>query len=254
MSVFKDKIYDDMDDLSKLCEPTISPLNDFLNKIPDKTVLSGDDMVSIIKKSMWFWASSANNAASYNMDINNLFSSFLSRNKLKEKYHELTYNQRDMIEKCFSLKIKSHDDKQIVLDLEKPDQNFSIEIIKIKKSFDEKETENDLKQAAQSIIYRVSSRSCDLRRLNEMLELLGLDDARKHRSKRYKAEILYDFLLKTIKENTWNIKDAALFIKVYEWILDYVINGRLISLTNFCKFKIMTHDNKPIYSMEEEKE
>ncbi len=53
------------------------------------------------------------------------------------------------------------------------------------------------------------------------------------------------------KTNEWKIKDTELANKVGFWIKDYIVDGNLAAYSNFCRLKVMTHKDQPIYSMEE---
>ena len=55
-----------------------------------------------------------------------------------------------------------------------------------------------------------------------------------------------------MSKNEWNIRDIGLSNRIAKWIKLYLCDGNLAAYTNFCKLKVMTHDDDPIYSIDEE--
>ena len=93
-----------------------------------------------------------------------------------------------------------------------------------------------------------------LERLNEVLDILGnCQETMSNRSVRKKVIRIKERLSEIFKTNEWRIRDMGLANKVGFWIRGYIMNGNLADLTNFCKLKVMTHNNMPIYSVKEEK-
>jgi hypothetical protein len=240
MSVFADKKYEAMDDLSKLCEPILDPLNDILNLLPDKYDIPTKYIL--------------NNALMghepHNINIDEIFNSMCDKYNIKLNRWE----EKDKIRKCFDLDVEIDENTGGVLNLEeKTLTGVKISIVKIKLVFEEKEVEAEIGAGAIQHLRDVHWRDVESVRMNEILELMGLTDIRRMRSVRQKLSGLREEMRAIMKDNKWHIKDIALSNKIGLWIKLYLEDGNLAALTNFCKIKVMTHEDKPIYSIEEEK-
>jgi hypothetical protein len=89
--------------------------------------------------------------------------------------------------------------------------------------------------------------------MNEILELIGGCEAHlKNRSSRKKMFAIFQRMRSIFQNNEWRIRDTELANKACTWIHSYITDGNLAAFTNFCKLKVMTHNNMPIYSVEEE--
>jgi hypothetical protein len=91
-------------------------------------------------------------------------------------------------------------------------------------------------------------------RANEVMEILGkCEDGLRSRSEKRKKISIRTRLTSIFKTNEWKIKDTELANKVGFWIKSYINEGNIASFSNFCRLKVMTHKEQPIYSMEEVK-
>jgi hypothetical protein len=55
-----------------------------------------------------------------------------------------------------------------------------------------------------------------------------------------------------IKSKKIDIRDVSLVEKLGKWIELYCVDGNLPALANIAKIKIMSHQNRPIYSIQEQ--
>ena len=238
MGVFDDKTYEDMDFVSQLCEPVFNPLDEKLAQLPDEFIINDDNVFDFVEGGY---------RGLRTIDFDLIF------NKLTESI-TIDYGSKSELKSCFDIEIQVDDDA--VLDVEeRTSKGIFIRVFKIKERFDEKETLSKLgREGLSKLNHAVYCwHQMDKGRVNEMLELLGLDEARRFRSVRKKIGSLYNELKKIMEENRWNLRDIELSNKVCKWIYLYMRDNNGAALVNFCKLKAMTHQtDAPIYSIEEE--
>lgn len=239
MNIFKDKVYEEMDWLEKACVPTVCELNDVLSIMPNCIYLTYEDMV---KYGLRYGPSS--------IEVRDILGN--KNFDGKEEYAKLRYHYRDKINKCFNLVVEG----DLVLNLEHETlTGGEIKLVKIKELFNDKEIDSLIgKEGLSDNIYNLRHRDVCKDRLNEMLELLGLYEARRNRSTKQKVYALVERMKEIMNSNEWDIRDVNLSNRVSLWVKKYLVDGNLAAYTNFCKLKVMTHDEQPIYSVEGEEE
>ncbi len=232
--IFKDKVYQDMEWLEKVCEPIVCDLNDILNKLPDSIEITYD---MIVKDSLTY-------VPSYlSADI------FIETHSLLKT---LDWTDKKKIVDCFSVVIEG----EPILDMEaKTLTGGNIKLVKTKEKFEEKEIQSLIGvKGVGAYLNGISHKKVSTDRLNEILELLGEDKARRSRSPREKMFALRVRFMEIMENNEWNIRDVALSNRVSLWVRMYLLEGNLAGYMNFCKLKVMTHEDAPIYSVEGEEE
>ncbi len=234
MSIFEDKVYQDMDWLSKVCEPIICNLNDVLNKLPNKIELTYDVFVKHVVKSY---------GPPSQLNIDNFMLTLI---------HELEWEDQRRILKCFLMQIEGDP----ILNLnDKTLTGGTVSIIKIKDKFEEKEIQELVGiQGLDKHLRHINHKGVPIERINNIVELLGLSEARRSRSPSSKITAIIREMENIMRENRWDIKDIALSNRVSLWLKRYIKDGNLAGYTNFCKLKVMTHNDAPIYSIEGEEE
>lgn len=234
MSIFEDKEYAKMDWLTQAVEPIISSLNDKLIALPSEFVLTYNDVVRLA------------------------FSG----------YNDLRINEADLVAHCFRKNNLNTKDlpKEITevykLQLEGIPivdmtgnglSGGTIRIVKTKDHFEEKDLLKMMGREGFAKLHTMDTRNMDVARPNEILELLGgMENALKSKSVGSKCQAIAAEYDKIMQENRWNIRNVDLSNRIGEWIRLYLMHGNLAALTNFCKFKVMTHNNQAIYSIQEE--
>lgn len=235
MSIFEDKQYEEMDWLTKAIEPTISSMNDKLHSLPEVMEFTPLDLLNIIQTSGYL-----------DLDMHSFFGILL----LKHNIH-LTrwYSDYSMLMKCFEMRISS----DIIINFETNEvSGGNISLHKIKTIFEEVELVPLLGRKGIDSLRSLDSKNVPIDRANEIAELLGANEATSKRSSNQKIQIIINSLSDHLANNKWNIKNIDLGDKVCLWVRSYLEKGNLAALTNFCKFKVMTHSGDPIYSIEEE--
>lgn len=233
MGVFDDKKFENLDWISQATEPIDSQLNEILSLIPDEIIIDFDMYTKII-------------GDSYSMDLD--LSRIISYS-INEFYGKsLGWEQRSALQPCFEIQM----DNEVFLDFEKRVITGMIKFVKIQSTMDEKVLEGMLgKEGIMAISYMYFN-GPGIGRANEVMEILGkCDSGLRTRSERRKRATIKTRLVELFKNNEWKIKDTELANKVGYWIKDYVVDGNLAAFSNFCRLKVMTHKDQPIYSMEE---
>jgi hypothetical protein len=234
MGVFDDKKFENLDWISQATEPIDSELNEILASIPDEVVIDFK-----MYKSM---------ASNHSLDLS--IDSIVTYCISKFSGKAIHWNQRQVITECFQLQM----DESVILDFEKRQIIGDIKIVKIQTTMDEKVLEGLLGREGIEFASYMNIPRDGMTRANDVMELLGkCEQGLKSRSERKKKIAIKNRLTTIFKTNEWKIKDTELANKVGKWIKDYVVDGNLASWSNFCRLKVMTHKDQPIYSMEEAK-
>lgn len=234
MGVFADKKFEELDWISQATEPIESHLNLVLEAMPDELIVD----FPLFKKL-----------------VNNNYDLSISTDKIVQYFHTkagneaLSYAEMNAVARCFGIFVEDNS----TIDFENEKIYGEIKFVKLTATLGE----DTLKQMLGKIgIDKISSmwvpREGGLGRANEIMEFLGkCEDGLRSKSDRKKIQAIRVRLTEIFKTNEWNIKDTQLANKVGEWIYNYVVDGDLSALSNFCRLKVMTHLGQPIYSMEE---
>lgn len=230
INLFEDKVYDGLDWLEMAVEPYICPLNDILSHLPDSISLSLEDLIELELFS---------DSASASQDNVVKFA-------LKKEGFFLEESKIKMIENFMEIQFPSGD---CFVDLENMTMRGEVLLVKKVNILEDEDIKTWLNERVQLILrYRNKP---DIPRMSEIQDLLGCRDATKSVKNKYKAisKKMEDVVLK----DEWRVRDTQLMESVARWIVDYIDNGNLASLSNFTRLKCMVHKNAPIYSMEETK-
>lgn len=236
MSIFQDKKYESLDWLSQAMQPIESPMNATLAALPDEIIIDYDYIVKNI---------------SYNHRItsDNVITSYMSKLGSTEK---LSWEERMMVRECFKIEMPDN----VVVDFENKTVSDIIKVVKKTFTFEDADLQKTLGHKGLSDLRYTSctsSSGSSISRLNEIIQLVSSnEEILKNRSFRKKIRFLYDTMRQIFSSNEWNIRDTDLADKVCMWAREYIEQGTLSCLTNFCKVKIMTHNGAPIYSIVEE--
>lgn len=233
MGVFDDKKFEELDWISQATEPIDSQLNDVLAKLPDELTID----FNLFKEML------ASNH-SLNLSIGTVLSFVAAKHNVY-----LPWRQQGILRPLFKLEIIGHD---VNIDFEKETITGEIRLVKLASTMDEKVLESVLGTEGIDAVSSMSMYPDSLSRANDILELLGkANEGLRTKSTHKKRVFLTRRLKELFKTNEWKIKDTELANKVGFWIKNYVAEGDAAAYANFCRLKVMTHKDQPIYSMEE---
>lgn len=240
MGTLRDEAYEKLDYLSKLTEVVVSPQNDVLAKIPDRTQLTFDQ-INNIKQSYW------SNHEQFELSIYTLFYSLLERKD---------YEYVNELEPCFSFEFS--DDFEI--DFANSTMTGTVHLVKNIQQVDEKKIlETSVQRAGYLLSHfrwpnkRLKDKVCTV--LNTLEPGRGTEWAKKLQGRvSWAAQRTIQFTLnEIILENKWRVRDASTIVKMGEWINSYLSDETDTStgLVNLIKLKIMIDKDLPVYSVDE---
>ena len=236
MSVFADKKFEELDWISQATEPIESKLNQCLAVIPDEI---------IVDFKMF------NNYSSYGKEIT-LKSIITNIEAYRALNMHLSYDeQRDLLQ-CFKLEA---DSDNLIIDFEREViEGGTLKIIKVESTMDESVLKKSMGLDGISSVRYGNLRDYSGSRVNEIMDLLGkCENGLRTGSIRKKVHFLSTRMYDLFKNDEWKIRDTELANKVGFWVRAYIEHGDMSALSNFCRLKVMTHKEQPIYSMEEVK-
>lgn len=237
MGVFDDKKFENLDWMSQMTETIESEVNSLLAKMPDRIKLDIDSVLSFM---------------SSGYSSMRLSSDSVARHVLKciPDRPKMSWEEEKTVQNCFELEISD----EFTLDLETRTMTGEIHLVKVITTLDDELLQKHMGQEGIQQLSRVRhSDNFSMGRANEIIELLGgSQEALRGRSARRKIEAIRQKLMRIFSNNEWRIRDTTLANKVGKWVAEYIENGNLAAFSNFCKLKVMTHQNMPIYSIEEQ--
>ena len=232
--MFKDKVYEDMDDISKLIEPYQYSVNDDLSQFPD-----------VIEVDTSF------------IDCRYISTRSLISLKARELGLKALIDNIYEVEKSNFFKFEMFDEfneptRSIKFDFNTGEIKGKILLVKNKIAFEDKDVHTICEEGAVTFLMSTTWRATDSNRMNEIADLLGIDGVLKEKSKRSKLYALTSGIRSLVREKKIDIRDAGLAKRFGRWLVLYINDGNLPALGNIAKMKIMSHQNKPIYSIQEQ--
>jgi hypothetical protein len=237
--MFKDKVYDDLDDISKLVEPYQYKLNEEIVQFPDEIEVTPEMILKCYDRS-WGWSG---------INTDGIVTSKAEELGLMELRKD--YDTKNTF---FEIQVKDkEDDEEITIDFETGKMSHRIFVVKVKDIYDDADL---AKKARHNIVGTIKNELWNARRvnkprLNELADLYGAEEVKKDRSYKGKVRKFCNHLEGLMDDLKLDIRDIELSKKFGEWIVSYVKDGNLAALNNVTRIKIITHKNRPIYSIEE---
>lgn len=235
MDLFKDKTYEELDDISQLVEPYVLDINEDLSKCDNEIIIDEERLSSIV---MMHGSIALRKLISWHANNNGL--------KILANYCDRDYY---FAENFFELQIQ----EGTTFNASTRTINGSIKLIKKKIAYEDKEIEemmlNEINKSFRS--YPRPSK-ISKPRLNEICDLFNVKEALSSRSADEKLRYLLKRYKDLVQDRSLNIRDYALFQRFLQWNWLYVVNGNLPAMSNITKVKIMMRSELPIYSIKEE--
>lgn len=239
--MFRDKTYEELDDISKLVEPYKCKLNEQLAEFPNEFEIT-EDMIMSAWDDYWGWSS---------ISINKLISDKFKELELEDLTQSHTFFD---VRQFFEIQVKDKaEGDNVMIDVKNNKLSHKLHIVKFKLAYEDTELE---KIGTDAIIQTIknslnSAKVVNKVRLNELADLYGADAVKRNRSFNGKVRFFCKHLISLIEDNKLEIRDIELCKKFGEWIVMYVRDGNLPALNNLTRIKIMMHEDRPIYSIEE---
>jgi hypothetical protein len=227
-----DKQYEEMDWLNKAIEPYTFSLSDTLAKLPSEHVFKYEEILPFIV---------GDRHMRLEYFCNRLFDEASVSKEQRELFGLVGF------ERYFKMVIEPG----TKIDITEKIIIGRISMVKQKESLDDDEIKEMLPWLNSRHELSISISSAKPGNISVLSDLLECKENSRSRAVNKKARILQTHITRLIHENTWNIKNVDLIIKLLKWIKSYAKNGDAYSLANISKLKCMTHKKNPIYSMEE---
>lgn len=240
MGVFDDDKFGKLDWMTQMTETIESHLNTMLAKLPERYEFNYNEVASMAS------------GHSFRLTADGAMRD-LCRTLPSAEYLRPSWEEERLLGSCFKLETSG----DLEVDLVNKTMKGSIALIKHVATLDDDQLLKVMGDRGLSAIKRPPEGDDAKTRMNEVLDVLGGDERIKEvikaKSSRNKFSAIRNRLSNILKTNEWRIRDMELADKIGNWINLYIQRGDLAAFTNLCKIKVMTHNNMPIYSMEEEK-
>jgi hypothetical protein len=236
MGIFEDKKFTELDWMTQITEGIESELNNALAMLPDEVVCD----IDVIKRA------NGTDGGFHSFNVTKVLACFIP----KDLANKLSWEDMVKIRDCFEFEIEPGTS----MDLQTNTMTGSIILLKKTATLDDDALQSIMTQKCLDGVASANWRYGPPARQNEIMDLLGAIDPemRKSRSSRRKFHAIKKRLAVIFDNNEWRVRDTQLAYKIGAWVASYLEDGNLAALTNICKVKIMTHNNMPIYSIEEE--
>jgi hypothetical protein len=233
--MFKDKVYEEMDDISKMIEPYQYSLNEDLSKFPDEVQITAEYLDS-----------------PYGLSVRDVVRSEAQKLGLIE----LINRSYEVSNEFFEFKIVDElgdNVDETSFDIKTGYIRDKVFMFKKKIAYEDSDIEKIVKSSLLASLDSNYSRHSDLNisRINEVADLFNATNVKQNRSVRKKMYSLKLGFSRLVDSKKLDIRDVGLAQRLGKWIILYIKDGNLAALNNVTRLKIMTHQNKPIYSMEE---
>jgi hypothetical protein len=246
MDVFKDEVYEEMDDISKLIEPFEYSINNELAQFPDEFEITADKLNQSLDNGYHEHFMQDN--------LENIVRRVASDMSLNVLSKEIRTNW-GFVREMFEIQARTDEEGRIIYNAVTGEiSGGKLFVVKRKIAVEDREIENKMAEYAYHTLSSAfnSASEVNKKNLNVIAELFGATEARQERSWRKKATKLGSHYRKLVREQKLVVKDFELFKRFINWNILYIKNGNLPAMSNITKLKIMMRSGKPIYSVKEE--
>ena len=245
MDLFKDKTYEQMDEVSQMIEPFEFQLNVQLSEFPDEFALEAECFDTLVNYN-------ARRFGYYNAIYDDL------RKIVERKASELGLTllaetarvNRKFLEQFFDFSVS----EGAWYDAETNQLHGEVLVKKIKIAYDDKDIDQIMREYIVNTFNNAFYTAGDVskERTNEILDLFNIKDGLSDRKALGKIHSLKIHYVQLIDDRALIIKDIELFKRFIDWNVKYIKNGNLPAFSNITKVKIMMRKGLPIYSINED--
>ena len=242
MDLFKDKTFEEMDEISQMIEPFESQINVELSQFPDEFLLDTEFFCSLI----------GINRNRINYGVTEDLRKIIERKANNLELNILAKTARtnhSFIAEFFELQV----DENCVYNANTNILHGEIKVVKKKIAYEDKDIEAFMKDHLKSAFnnfYRPGE--VNKPRTNEILDLFNVKSGLSEKKALLKIRLLSKHYEALIDDRSLNIRDVELFKRFVSWNILYIKNGSLPALSNITKVKIMMRKGLPIYSIKED--
>ena len=237
--MFEDKVFDGLDDISKILEPYTYSVNELLDEAPDQIEITYED----IEEHLLIELSSS--------------SAFKVKQLLKMKWEaddvdKKIINKVSELSRFYTIKC----DENVSLNLHDKTLNGKVFINKTGEGIPDdklKDMINDsILEGVRNTMYTPANFSKPF--ANEIAELFDIKGVSSERGARGKKIEMIKGFEELLSEDKLMIRDVDLAKRFAIWLHAYMRYGNLGAIKNLCKLKILSHKKRAIYSIQDEVE
>lgn len=238
MSIFKDKIYESMDWLSQAIEPIQNHLNDFLIKIPDEFIVPNDVLLWSFK----------DNSTSYLINKNDILVK-LFKEELNITIRTMPWHEREMIAKCFSLKLTSES-----LTINKDGVIGEVRLVKNKNILDEEESKSIMQQNSHlNVRYRNCKQEAIIQLGTLFFEETNQFQEFEESSFKVKTAMIMRYVHDSVTNDYFKIRSVKAHSEFVSMIGDFLMEGSDVLLGKIYRVIMMAKNGQVIYNIEASK-
>lgn len=245
MELFKDKTFEEMDEISQMIEPFEFKLNEELSQFPDEFTLSEEFIAALVDYNC--------RRLAYDYTIHEDLRTLVSRKASDlglQNLSEKARLDRQFISDFFDLEVS----EDASFNAHTNTLTGEIKVIKKKIAYDDQDIEKLMKEHITQRFNNEFYFSSEINkpRINEILDLFGVTAGLSERKGLLKIEKLKDHFIQLIEDRSLIIKDMDLLKRFVDWNVKYIKDGSLPAFSNITKIKIMMRKGQPIYSIKED--
>lgn len=223
--VMKDKVYEELDDISRFVEPWDMLTWKLMDKIPNEIDLSFD-----ILKELFDSGTNAYN----DVLVTKIFSTLFEGD---EKWATDIISNLSLVE-------RSDNTPDFWIDFSTNEMNGRVFLVLRKPEY------KDIPLAITKAVCRTFyPKVYDLKRTKEVLEIFGVNTTKRNVSTL--ATYLYNAITKNIADDVWRIRSDKVIYDMVRWAYMYIESGNYSAYASLLNLKCMVHRGNPIYSAEE---
>lgn len=239
MDLFKDKKFEEFDELTQLIEPFIFELNTVLGKVPEENNLSFEDIIKLTDGRI----------DSRGLNKRDVLEFIYKRNNCD--ISDMSYENKREISNCFVFEIIG----DCAIDASVPSMTGAITLVKTRSQYNDNEIMDYMVNHMSDAMFRGIRKASQTTasRFHEIAESFGfLEEMKKCTAHKQRTRLLKDKIVSCVKDNEIRIRDVNLGIRFGRWINKWLCDGNLAALKNIATLKIVSHADKAIYSINEE--
>lgn len=242
MDLFKDKTFEEMDEISQMIEPFESQINVELSQFPDEFMLDAEFFTCLIdyNRNRLHYSITEDLRKIVERKANTLGLELLAKTARTNSSFMTEFFDFEAEENC-KYNAKTNE------------LTGEIKVIKKKIAYEDKDIETHMKDYLRNAFndfYRPGE--VNKPRVNEILDLFNVKEGLSEKKALTKVRMLSKHYQTLIEDRSLNIRDVELFKRFVLWNIKYIKNGSLPALSNITKIKIMMRKGLPIYSIKED--
>lgn len=241
-SLFEDKVFNEMDEMSQMIEPIKDPLNDILSSFPSEIHISNTDILNCISNSYQPYLHNNFSICIKNYILRDLMinNEYFKANKDDVHLTDAYSNISDM----FDLEFENGDLKKINMSDILSDDGTRIKLIK-RCSVIPMTTFSVRLYAKWYINIGNMKKVNQLNNLKDIISMINSEYFKASQSRSFSTQfdILCTAMEKIFNDDIWKIRNLELAGNIGKWMKSYIKCRDSVAMTNLLKLKLMVSRN-----------